>query len=105
MLCEHLRALEKQMLSAGVRVTFRGQAWSRNCREWVCFDCLLDRAAIRQQIELASCVRDYEHLGTHDGQEAGFVCEACHDAITGAHEQSRRPSTPVYKGAPTSRRT
>jgi hypothetical protein len=40
-------------------------------------------------------------LGTHDGQEAGFVCEQCHDAIMGVHRQHRRPSTPVYKGAPT----
>jgi hypothetical protein len=37
MVCEHLSALEQQMLSAGLRVTFRGQAWSRNCREWVFF--------------------------------------------------------------------
>jgi len=105
MVCEHLSTLEKQMLSAGLRVTFRGQAWSRNCREWVYFDCLLDRAAIRQTIDLESCVKDHEHLGTHDGQEAGFVCEACHDAIMGVHEQSWHPSTPVYKGAPTPGRT
>ena len=25
------------MLSEGLRVTFRGQAWSRNCPEWVAF--------------------------------------------------------------------
>jgi hypothetical protein len=100
MVCEHLSALEQQMLSAGLRVTFRGQAWSRNCREWVYFDCLLDRAAIRERIEFASCVKDHEHLGTHDGQEAGFVCEECHDAVMGVHRQSWRPSTPVYRGAP-----
>jgi hypothetical protein len=35
MVCEHLSALEQQMLSAGLRVTFRGQAWHRNYREWV----------------------------------------------------------------------
>jgi hypothetical protein len=100
MVCEHLSALEEQMLSAGLCVTFRGQAWSRNCREWVYFDCLLDRAAIRDRIEFASCVKDHEHLGTHDGQEAGFVCEECHDAIMGIHRKTWRPSTPVYKGAP-----
>ena len=59
------------------------------------------RKKIRERIELAPCVKDHEHLGTHDGQEAGFVCEACHDAIMGVHEQAWRPSTPVFKGVPT----
>ena len=101
MVCHHLSALEQRMLSAGLRVTFRGQAWTHNCREWVYFDCLLDRAAIRERIQFASCVVDYEHLGTHDGTEAGFVCEQCHDAIMGLHRQSWLPSKPVYNGTPT----
>ena len=101
MVCEHLRELEERMLAAGLRVTFRGQAWSRNCREWVYFDCLLDRAAIRETIEFAPCVKDHEHLGTHDGAEAGFVCQECHDAIMGVHVHYWRPSKPVYTGAPT----
>jgi hypothetical protein len=45
-------------------------------------------------------VKDHVHLGTHDGQEAGFECEACHDAIMGVHEYYWRPSIPVYTGAP-----
>jgi hypothetical protein len=105
MVCQHLSELEQQMLTAGLRVTYRGQAWSRNCREWVYFDCFLDRAAIRERFEFASCVKDREHLGTHEGQEAGFVCEECHDAIMGVHEQYRRPSTPVYRGTPASEGT
>ena len=46
MVCEHLAALEKELIAAGVPITYRGQAWSDNCREWVYFDCCLDRAAI-----------------------------------------------------------
>lgn len=87
MVCSHLAPLEEALLAAGMRVTFRGQAWSQNCREWVYFDCVLDRAAIRKRLPLPSCVQDREHLGTHDGQEAGFVCTTCHDGIMGVHPQ------------------
>jgi len=36
---------------------------------------------------MAVCVHDHDHLGTHDGQESGFVCTACDDAIMGVHER------------------
>lgn len=85
MVCEHLIALESALLAAGVPETFRGAAWSRNCREWVYFECVLDRPALRTRFALPVCVIDHEHLGTHDGREAGFVCEQCHDGIMGRH--------------------
>jgi deoxyribodipyrimidine photolyase len=89
MTCEHLRQLEQGLVEAGVPITFRGQAWSSNCREWVYFACWLDRAAIRNRLKLADCVHDHDHRGTHNGQEAGFVCADCHDAIMGIHESAR----------------
>jgi hypothetical protein len=85
MVCEHLAELEKELHAAGIEETFRGRAWSENCREWVYFACYLDRGAIRGRMELAECVKDHEHRGTHDGMEAGFVCDACRDAIMGVH--------------------
>lgn len=85
MVCEHLAELERELISAKTPVTFRGQAWSRNCREWVYFDCVLDRAALRARLSFPACVEDHEHLGTHDGQEAGFVCTACYDGVMGRH--------------------
>ncbi len=85
------------MLAAGVGVTSRGQAWSDNCRQWVYFDCFMDLEAVRDRIALAPCVRDHEHLGTHDGSEAGFFCEQCKDGIMGVHPEGRKPSTRVYK--------
>lgn len=85
MICQHLRSLEQELIARGARETYRGQPWSSNCREWVFFDCYLDRARVRQRHALADCVIDHEHRGTHDGQEAGFVCETCHDAIMGLH--------------------
>lgn len=86
MVCEHLAALEAEMLARDVRETFRGEAWSRNCREWVYFDCWLDRAALRQRFAFAPCVEDHVHRGTHDGAEAGLVCTQCWDAIMGVHD-------------------
>jgi hypothetical protein len=49
MLCEHLQPLEKEILEAGIKETFRGEAWTKNCREWVYFDCYLDRESIKKR--------------------------------------------------------
>jgi hypothetical protein len=89
MLCEHLAELEQAIIAAGIPITFRGQPWSSNCREWVYFACWLDRPAIRERFALADCVVDHDHLGTHDGQEAGLVCSSCHDAVMGVHAMHR----------------
>lgn len=85
MVCEHLVALERELLARGVEETSRGRAWSKNCREWVYFKCRLDLEALRARFAFAPCVVDHVHRGTHDGSEAGFACELCHDAIMGAH--------------------
>jgi hypothetical protein len=84
--CEHLSPLEQLLIARGIPVTFRGQAWSMNCREWVYFDCFLDTAAIRHRISFPDCVQEHSHRGTHDGQERGLVCTQCHDAIVGLYE-------------------
>lgn len=96
MTCRHLNELEAAIQTRGIRETFRGKAWSDNCREWVYFDCYIDLAAVRKAFELTDCVRDHIHRGTHDGAERGFVCGECHDAIMGAYEQ--RPGTVVFAG-------
>lgn len=73
MVCEHLRLLEAVLAAANVEEIYRVQAWSRNCREGVYFRCLLDRPSLRKRLALPACVIDHEHVGTHDGREAGFV--------------------------------
>lgn len=90
MVCEHLRVLEQELVARGIKETFRGQAWSKNSREWVYFACYLDRAMLRQRFSFAESVKEWEHLGTHDGQEVGFVCTACQDGIMGVHERHRQ---------------
>ena len=84
--CEHLSPLEKALLAEGAAVTFRGQAWSMNCREWVYFDCFLDTPEIRKHISFPDCVLDHSHRGTHDGEERGLVCTVCDDAIMGLYK-------------------
>lgn len=94
MVCEHLSALERELRQRGIAETFRGAAWSRNCREWVYFACRLDLAALRARFSFAPCVTDHVHRGTHDGMEAGFVCNQCWDAIMGAHPDNEH--VPLY---------
>lgn len=85
MTCEHLRSLEEALIAARIKVTFRGAAWTMNCREWVYFDCILDRESLRQRMSFDSCIKDHEHRGTHDGCEAGFYCSKCQDGVMGIH--------------------
>ncbi len=89
MTCEHLIRLEQAIAAAGIDETFRGTAWAQNCREWVYFDCVLPSSAIRKAFSLAQCVKDHAHRGTHDGEEAGFVCEIHKDGIIGHHPDAR----------------
>lgn len=81
--CAHLAAVEAALTARGSRETFRGQAWSERCREWVYFDAVLDREALRREFDLAPCVVDHVHRGIHDGREAGFVCTEHHDGVMG----------------------
>ena len=85
MTCKHLRELEQALHNAGVTETYRGQPWTKNCREWIYFDCILDLKALRERFSFAPCVVDHEHRGTHDGNELGFYCSECFDGIMGAH--------------------
>ncbi|MBD9425003.1 hypothetical protein IB232_06705 [Pseudomonas sp. PDM15] len=83
MLCEHLRALEQALLHNGAEETFRGQAWSENCREWVYFDVRRDLSALQRRFALPACVQPHENADPHSGQERGLVCTQCHNAVMG----------------------
>lgn len=96
MVCEHLQALEREVIDRRIPETFRGQAWSDNCREWVYFDCLftdLDQTIDRLGLD-RSLIEIHSHRGTHDGQEHGLVCTKCHDAIMGRHPADAAQRTP-----------
>jgi hypothetical protein len=89
MLCEHLRALELALLDSGARESFRGQAWSENCREWVYFDVRLDLPALRRRFALPACVQAHENDDPRSGLERGFVCQQCHDGVMGLAQGGR----------------
>jgi hypothetical protein len=94
-MCEHLQQLEAELLAAAVPLTFRGQAWSSNCREWAYFTCYLDLPSIRDRLNLPACVVDHENTDTHSGTERGFVCQEHHDGIMGRLEET--PEIPVIR--------
>ena len=72
MTCKHLIDLEQALINQGFKETSRGKVWSLNVREWVYFRVCFDMLVVRNQYRLDPCVVDHMHLGTHDGQEAGF---------------------------------
>ncbi len=84
------------MIAAGMAETFRGQAWSKNCREWVYFNCFIDIASVRLKFSFAACVNDHVHRGTHDGRERGLVCSSCWDGVMGVYEAE--PGLAVFYG-------
>ena len=84
-MCEHLIDIERELKAQGFKETFRGQPWSKNCREWVYYDCYLDTKSIRNRFKLPDFVIDHSNDDPRSGLEAGLVCEQCHDAIVGAH--------------------
>jgi hypothetical protein len=89
MVCQHLAELERQLLAAGVDVTFRGKAWTQNCREWAYFNCWLDRRSIRARLKLDPCVVDHDNDDLRSGRESGLVCSVCHDGVIGVHADDR----------------
>jgi hypothetical protein len=56
MLCDPLIAFEREVRARGIEETYRGQPWTRNCREWVYFACCFDLAALRARFAFAPCV-------------------------------------------------
>ena len=87
--CEHLAPLEAALIQSGARETFRGAAWSQNCREWVYFDVKLDIDALQARFQLPACVTVHVNHDPKSGQERGFVCDACNDAVMGLYESDR----------------
>ncbi len=83
MVCIHLSELERALMESGAKVTSRGQAWSRNCREWVYFDVRLDIKRLSVRFGLGPPVNIHENTDPRSGLERGFVCSECNDAVLG----------------------
>ena len=86
MICRHLRTLEAELVDRGIPETFRGQAWTENCREWVYYNCYLDTQKLLQRLPLSSCVIECVNDDVRSGTERGLYCTEHHDAIVGLYE-------------------
>jgi hypothetical protein len=84
-MCEHLAALDRHLKESGFEETFRGQAWSNNCREWAYYDCVLNFESLRKKFNLPDFVVVHFNDDPRSGLEAGFTCEECKDGVIGAH--------------------
>lgn len=84
-MCPCLQPLDDLLKQRGLKESFRGQAWSMKCREWVYYPVVLDLARVRGALSLPTTVIDHIHRGTHDGAESGFVCTLHDDAVMGQH--------------------
>jgi len=83
MVCRHLAQLEKELRVADFKETFRGRAWTNNCREWVYFDAVFDIEALLSRMNFDPCVIVHENLDPKSGTERGFVCSQCLDGVMG----------------------
>lgn len=98
-MCECLHRLEEALLKSGAQETARGPVWSRDCREWVYFDCVLDLVKLRAAFALPAHVIDHEHRGTQDGNEKGFYCQNHKDGVMGLHpDVATQPPASVFSG-------
>lgn len=62
-----------------IRLSWR----SHNCREWVYFNVVLDTTALQERFCFGPTIVVHENLDPKSGQERGFVCTTCHDAVIG----------------------
>jgi hypothetical protein len=90
MICEHLADLEKEIMTQGIKETYRGQAWGENCREWVYFDCYLHIKSLRKRFRFPDFIIHHTNDDTRSGLEEGFVCTQCNDGIMGLHWKHRK---------------
>jgi hypothetical protein len=96
-MCEHLKPLENYIKEQNIVETFRGQAWSDNCREWIYFDCILETEKLKSRFNLASFVVTHENKDLKSGTELGLVCTKCNDAIMGLHPKYSSKNVTVLR--------
>lgn len=83
MICDCLRPLERAIIASGANETLRGAVWSRNCREWVYYDVILDTDALAARFNFPPSVTVHENTDPKSGLERGFVCNLHQDAVMG----------------------
>jgi len=87
-MCIHLKPLEDYLKTQGIAETYRGQVWSKNCREWVYFDAVLNPQKLKEKFHFDDTIHIHNYEDIKVGSELGLVCTLCNDAIMGTHPNS-----------------
>lgn len=87
-MCIHLKPLEDYLKAQGIVETYRGQVWSKNCREWIYFDTLLNPQELKEKFDFDDTIKIHDYEDIKVGSELGLVCTICNDAIIGQHPNS-----------------
>jgi hypothetical protein len=82
-MCRHLIKLDDYIKNNCVKELFRGKAWSKNCNEWVYYDCIINIDKIKQKMGFDDCVKIHEYNDFRIANELGFYCNICKDGIMG----------------------
>jgi hypothetical protein len=69
-----LEALDNYVRNKNVKELFRGNAWSKNCREWVYYDCVLNVKKLKEKFSFNNCVIIREYNDIKVANELGFFC-------------------------------
>ena len=88
--CEHLRALEDELVASGRKIPYAGRPRSAHCRYWIAFDVLLDCGALKKRPKLGDGVTVHVNDDPRSGREIGLVYGACKDAIIGVHPEDAK---------------
>ena len=83
--CPHLKILKDKLDALEIPITYSGQPWGSNCREWIYYDCILNPNQVMTSLNLDDCIKIHINNDERSGLEQGLKCSICHDAIIGIH--------------------
>jgi hypothetical protein len=48
-MCTHLKPLEDYLMVENMLEVYRGQVWTKNCREWIYYDAVLNPQKLKEK--------------------------------------------------------
>ena len=94
-MCEHLAELDDYIKNKGIKELFRGKAWSKNCNEWVYYDCIIDIEKIKKKFPFNNCIKIHEFNDIKTANELGFFCDDCKDGIMGFNPNNKQTENKI----------
>jgi hypothetical protein len=87
-MCIHLKPLEDYLKAENIHEVYRGQVWSKNCREWIYYDAVLNPQKLKEKFHFDDNIHIHDYEDIKVGSELGLFCTLCNDAVMGAHPNS-----------------